>query len=58
MVRIDGHKWLQRFIPGLHNIMEIARQYKLRTFVPSTIGAFGPESPRLVKFGLNFRIKT
>jgi len=28
--------------------MEVARQYQLRTFVPSTIGAFGPESPRYI----------
>ena len=26
--------------------MELAKQYRLRIFVPSTIGAFGPESPR------------
>lgn len=26
--------------------MELAKQYKLRIFVPSTIGAFGPDSPR------------
>ena len=26
--------------------MELAKQYKLRLFVPSTIGAFGPESER------------
>lgn len=26
--------------------MELAKQYKLKIFVPSTIGAFGPESPR------------
>ena len=26
--------------------MELAKQYRLRLFVPSTIGAFGPESPR------------
>lgn len=31
---------------GLHNVMELAKQYKLKIFVPSTIGAFGPESPR------------
>ena len=24
--------------------MELAKQYKLKLFVPSTIGAFGPES--------------
>ena len=33
-------------ITGLHNIFDVAQRYKLRTFVPSTIGAFGPESPR------------
>ena len=26
--------------------MELSKQYKLRLFVPSTIGAFGPESER------------
>ncbi len=31
---------------GLHNVMELSKQYHLRLFVPSTIGAFGPESPR------------
>lgn len=33
-------------IEGMHNMIELAKQYKLRIFVPSTIGAFGPESPR------------
>lgn len=33
-------------IEGLHNVMELAKQYHLRVFIPSTIGAFGPESPR------------
>ena len=33
-------------IDGLHNVLELSNQYKLRLFVPSTIGAFGPESPR------------
>lgn len=33
-------------IEGLHNVIELAKQYKLRVFVPSTIGAFGPDSPR------------
>ncbi|CAF3824452.1 unnamed protein product, partial [Rotaria sp. Silwood1] len=33
-------------IGGVHNILEIARKYKCRVFIPSTIGAFGPESPR------------
>lgn len=33
-------------IEGVHNVIELAKQYNLRIFVPSTIGAFGPESPR------------
>lgn len=33
-------------IEGLHNVLELARQYRLKLFVPSTIGAFGPDSPR------------
>jgi len=30
----------------MHNVIEVAKQYKLRIFIPSTIGAFGPDSPR------------
>lgn len=37
---------LKLFTIGLHNVMELAKQYHLKLFVPSTIGAFGPESPR------------
>ncbi|XP_064624964.1 L-threonine 3-dehydrogenase, mitochondrial-like [Lineus longissimus] len=33
-------------IEGLHNVLELSKQYKLKVFVPSTIGAFGPTSPR------------
>ncbi|GFR00860.1 l-threonine 3-dehydrogenase, mitochondrial [Trichonephila clavata] len=33
-------------IEGLHNVMELAKEYRLKVFVPSTIGAFGPHSPR------------
>ncbi|XP_077546399.1 L-threonine dehydrogenase [Haemaphysalis longicornis] len=33
-------------IEGVHNVMELSKQYRLRLFVPSTIGAFGPDSPR------------
>ncbi|XP_041483919.1 L-threonine 3-dehydrogenase, mitochondrial-like isoform X2 [Lytechinus variegatus] len=33
-------------IQGLHNVMELAKMYELRIFCPSTIGAFGPQSPR------------
>jgi threonine 3-dehydrogenase len=29
-------------IEGMHNMVELAKQYRLRIFVPSTIGAFGP----------------
>ncbi|NWT34483.1 TDH protein, partial [Cardinalis cardinalis] len=31
---------------GLHNVLDIAAEHNLRLFVPSTIGAFGPTSPR------------
>ncbi|XP_023417294.2 L-threonine 3-dehydrogenase, mitochondrial-like [Cavia porcellus] len=33
-------------IAGLHNVLDVAGEYNLRLFVPSTIGAFGPTSPR------------
>ncbi len=33
-------------VNGTQNIFELAKQYNLKVFVPSTIGAFGPESPR------------
>lgn len=33
-------------IEGFHNVLELSKQYKLKLFVPSTIGAFGPTSPR------------
>jgi len=33
-------------IEGLHNVIELSKQYKLKLFVPSSISAFGPESPR------------
>ena len=32
--------------PGLHNVLDLALENCLRLFVPSTIGAFGPSSPR------------
>nr|XP_060511770.1 L-threonine 3-dehydrogenase, mitochondrial-like [Panthera onca] len=31
---------------GLHNVLDVAAEHNLRLFVPSTIGAFGPTSPR------------
>lgn len=37
---------IQVNIGGLHNVLEVANRHRLRIFVPSTIGAFGPESPR------------
>ena len=33
-------------VAGLHNILDVAAEHNLRLFVPSTIGAFGPTSPR------------
>lgn len=33
-------------VHGFHNIAELCRRYNLRLFCPSTIGAFGPETPR------------
>lgn len=29
-------------IEGMHNVLELAKQYRLKIFIPSTIGAFGP----------------
>src|ERR1700730_6449973 len=31
---------------GLYNVLETARQYRCRVFFPSSIGAFGPTTPR------------
>jgi len=31
---------------GLYNILEAARQYRCQVFFPSSIGAFGPSTPR------------
>ncbi|XP_061571701.1 L-threonine 3-dehydrogenase, mitochondrial-like [Cololabis saira] len=33
-------------ITGLHNILDVATDHGLRLFIPSTIAAFGPSSPR------------
>lgn len=38
--------WYVVCFSGLHNILDIAAEHGLRLFVPSTIGAFGPTSPR------------
>lgn len=37
---------MQVNIEGLHNVLEVSRMYKMKLFIPSTIGAFGPDSPR------------
>jgi len=31
---------------GLYNVLEVARQYRCSVFFPSSIGAFGPTTPR------------
>ncbi|MCT8973695.1 L-threonine 3-dehydrogenase [Microbaculum marinisediminis] len=31
---------------GLYNVLEVARQYECAVFFPSSIGAFGPSTPR------------
>lgn len=33
-------------ITGMQNILEVARHFKLKCFIPSTIGAFGPDAER------------
>ncbi len=33
-------------IGGLNNVLQVARQYGCRVFFPSSIGAFGPSTPR------------
>ena len=33
-------------VNGLYNILEVARQYKCAVFTPSSIAAFGPNTPR------------
>jgi nucleoside-diphosphate-sugar epimerase len=33
-------------ISGLYNVLQVARERKLRLFCPSSIAAFGPETPR------------
>lgn len=41
-----GLAWASVDRPGLHNVLDLALENCLRLFVPSTIGAFGPSSPR------------
>ncbi len=33
-------------INGLYNVLEVAREYKCAVFTPSSIGAFGPTTPK------------
>jgi nucleoside-diphosphate-sugar epimerase len=40
-----GQAW-QINVTGLYNILEAARQYHCKLFFPSSIGAFGPSTPR------------
>ena len=35
-------------IVGLHNVLEVARELRLRVFHPSSIAAFGPETPNVL----------
>ncbi|KAJ1661108.1 hypothetical protein IWQ61_000044 [Dispira simplex] len=37
---------LQVNVQGFQNVLELARVHKLRIFCPSTIGAFGPTTPK------------
>ena len=33
-------------ITGLYNVLEVSREYNCRVFTPSSIGAFGPSTPK------------
>jgi threonine 3-dehydrogenase len=35
-------------VTGFHNIIEVCKNHKLKLFCPSTVGAFGPESPKIM----------
>lgn len=37
---------MQVNIQGVHHVLEVAKMFGLKLFIPSTIGAFGPDSPR------------
>lgn len=39
-------KALEVNVHGSENVIEVARQYKCRLYIPSTIGAFGPSTPK------------
>eukprot|EP01118_Nematostelium_gracile_P001626 TRINITY_DN11689_c0_g1_i1.p1 TRINITY_DN11689_c0_g1~~TRINITY_DN11689_c0_g1_i1.p1 ORF type:complete len:401 (+),score=102.12 TRINITY_DN11689_c0_g1_i1:1123-2325(+) len=42
----NPHMALEININGLQNCLEVARKYDLRIFVPSSIAAFGPSTPK------------
>lgn len=39
---------LQINCQGVQNVLEVARNYKLKIFIPSTIGVFGEATPRIL----------
>jgi threonine 3-dehydrogenase len=43
----DVQKALEVNITGFHNIIELCRAHQLKLFCPSTIGAFGPDTPKI-----------
>lgn len=43
----DPERALQLNVSSVHNALQLAEQHNLRLFIPSTIGAFGPLTPRL-----------
>lgn len=43
----DVQKALEVNIAGFHNIIELCRAHGLKLFCPSTIGAFGPDAPKV-----------
>lgn len=51
-------KALQLNVGGLHNVLELSRVYNLEIFIPSTIGAFGPSTPRTLTPNLTIQRPT
>ncbi len=45
---IEFNNILQVNVDGFHNIAEVCLSHGLRLFSPSTIGAFGPDSPKVM----------
>jgi threonine 3-dehydrogenase len=44
----DPQKALNVNVDGFHNVVEVCSSHNLRLFCPSTIGAFGSESPKVM----------